>query len=480
MKKNIIILTVLIAAGLTLNINNCEAQWLQEVQLTSSPGHSFTSGNYSKCVAAEGNFVHVVCYSNRDGNMEIYYIRSSDGGITWSADTRLTNDNADSFEPSVAVSGSVVHVVWYDNRDNSLFYEIYYKRSTDGGLTWGPDTRLTYDSDYSRWASVSVSGQVVHVVWVNGDATSLFTNLFYKRSTDQGVSWESAIQLTNTNQSLMSNPSISVSGQNVNVAVSDMDSGSGGYWNAFYIHSPDGGTNWGAYTRLTNATGHSFSPCISASGSGVHVVFFSNRDGTRVIYYKRSANGGISWEADTRLTPNNTDCTDPSVSASGSLVHVVWNSQGGGLEYQKSIDGGNSWGNIVQISPVCRLFPSVAVSDLTVHVIWTGTNGDYEIIYNHNPNGNITGVNSPLMYEGSFTVFPNPTSDKLTIAFPKNNNKNTFLKIINSLGQQVHNQLISNNTGTTTIDISQFAEGIYIVEIYSKEWLEKHKLVIQR
>ncbi len=53
------------------------------------------------------------------GTDEIYYKRSTDAGVSWGADTRLTNNTADSEYPSVAVSGSVVHVVWHDDRDGN-------------------------------------------------------------------------------------------------------------------------------------------------------------------------------------------------------------------------------------------------------------------------------------------------------------------------------------------------------------------------
>ena len=56
-----------------------------------------------------------------------------------------------------------VHVVWQDERDGNS--EIYYKRSTDGGVSWGSDIRLTNNTSYSEGACVSVSGQIVYVVW---------------------------------------------------------------------------------------------------------------------------------------------------------------------------------------------------------------------------------------------------------------------------------------------------------------------------
>ena len=50
--------------------------------------------------------------------------------------------------------GATIHVVWHDDRDGNT--EIYYKRSTDNGTTWGADTRLTTDISWSERPSVAV------------------------------------------------------------------------------------------------------------------------------------------------------------------------------------------------------------------------------------------------------------------------------------------------------------------------------------
>ena len=151
--------------------------------------------------------MHAVWQDNRDGNYEIYYKRSTDGGSSWGADTRLTSDVAISEYSSVSVSGSVVHVAWEDRRDGN--YEIYYKRSTDGGSNWGTDTRLTNNSAISYLSCVSVSGSVVHVVWQD-DRDGNY-EIYYKRSTDGGSSWGTDTRLTN-NSAYSLIPSISVSG----------------------------------------------------------------------------------------------------------------------------------------------------------------------------------------------------------------------------------------------------------------------------
>lgn len=143
---------------LSLQISN--AQWLPEARLTNN---SLSSLSGSRIIAANGNVVHAVWTDYSDGNGEIYYMNSMDGGVNWGSNIRLTNDPELSNQPSVTVSGSNVHVTWTDSRDGNQ--EIYYKRSTDGGVSWGADTRLTNEPAISRFSSVTSSGLNVHLVW---------------------------------------------------------------------------------------------------------------------------------------------------------------------------------------------------------------------------------------------------------------------------------------------------------------------------
>ncbi len=147
--------------------------------------NSSTSFNNAYCVAASGNFVHVIWFDDRDGNYEIYYKRSTNGGTTWGTDTRLTNNTSVSDYPTLCVSGAYVHIVWEDYRDGN--WEIYYKRSTDSGISWEADTRLTNNILESFTPSLSISGQILHVVWEDKRDGNM--EIYYKRSTDGGTSW---------------------------------------------------------------------------------------------------------------------------------------------------------------------------------------------------------------------------------------------------------------------------------------------------
>ena len=400
-------------------ILNCFAQWQPDVRLTNDPAASYTSPNNAWCIAANGDLVHVVWLDERDGNFEIYYKRSTDGGSSWGPDTRLTNNTASSDYPSVSVSGSVVHIVWRDNRDGNA--EIYYNRSTDGGVSWGADTRLTNAPAESHTPSVSLSGQVVHVVWEdNRDGNR---EIYYKRSTDAGVSWSADTRLTN-NSAASYSPSVSVSGSVVHVVWFDSRDGN---LEIYYKRSTDGGVSWGADARLTNNTAVSGNPSVSVSGSVIHVVWNDNRDGNPEMYYKRSTDGGVSWEADTRLTNNTADSQNPSVSVSGLAVHVVW------FDYR---------------------------------------NGNGEIYYKRDPTGNPVGIiniNSELPKEFSLSQnYPNPFNPTTKIKFqiPKSGFVNMIVYDI--LGREMAilvNEEMSPGIYEIDWDASNYPSGVYYYQL---------------
>ena len=135
----------------------------------------------------------MVWYDQRDGNQEIYYKRSVNNGLDWSSDVRLTDDPAASRNPSIAVRNSVVHVVWTDSRDGN--YEIYYKRSDNNGINWNSDERLTYASETSSYPSVACwdCPYDVHVAWTDGRNGNL--EIYYKRHKCEGGSVEESQKL---------------------------------------------------------------------------------------------------------------------------------------------------------------------------------------------------------------------------------------------------------------------------------------------
>ncbi|MCK4353419.1 T9SS type A sorting domain-containing protein [candidate division WOR-3 bacterium] len=151
----------------TIYYSNCTSYW--------DPETTLTQGNHP-CVAAFNNLVYVIWQDNRDGNPEIYYKQSLNNGETWELDERLTNATGDSKYPSLVTSSDTLHLVWQDNRDGN--WEIYYKQSPDGGTTWTPDTALT-DTGSSEHPSITVSDSIIHIVWQDNRDGNY--EIYYKR-----------------------------------------------------------------------------------------------------------------------------------------------------------------------------------------------------------------------------------------------------------------------------------------------------------
>jgi len=74
--------------------------------------------------------------------------------------------------------------------------------------------------------------------------------------------------------------------------------------------------------------------------------------------------------------------------------------------------------------------------------------------------------------EYTSVIYPNPATTDFTIEI----NSLKHISIFNSVGQEVYSENIQNNT---TINKSEFANGIYIVEISDDNLVEQHKLIIK-
>lgn len=485
MKKFILIKAkaFLLSLLLFVSFNFSFAQWQPDVRLTSDAANSYTSMNNAWSVAASGNVVHVVWEESRDGNTEIYYKRSLNGGINWGADIRLTNNTGGSSSPSIAVSDSSIHVVWYDSRDGG--YEIYYKRSIDGGGNWGPDTRLTNNSATSWYPSIAVNRSLLNVVW--SDFRDGNYEIYSMRSSNNGVNWSTENRLTN-NSSESSYPSVAIADSLVHVAWRDNRDGN---FETYYKVSTDGGAVWGADTRLSNDPAYSYFPTIAASGSNVHVVWEDYRINNNFqLYYKRSTDKGVSWGAETRLTLSNYQTEYPSIALSGNFLHLVWfDGRDGNTEiyYKRSSDQGVNWGTDTRLTnnTAYSQFPSIAVSGALVNVVWTDKrDGNPEVYYKRNPAGNVGVENISTEIPSTYSLsqnFPNPFNPVTNVKFSIVKAGQVNLIVYDAMGREVEtlvNERLQTGTYETSFNGSMLNSGVYFYKLITDGFTETKKMIL--
>ena len=132
-------------------------------------------------------------------NQDVNFIRSTDGGQTWSAPIRINTDAADRnsyqwFAMQGVAPNSRIDAVWYDTRGSlqPAVSQLYYAYSWDGGLTWSQNqpvttafnTHIAYPlgaqklGDYSHLVSDKNGAHVAYTATYNGEQDVYYLNVF--------------------------------------------------------------------------------------------------------------------------------------------------------------------------------------------------------------------------------------------------------------------------------------------------------------
>ncbi len=285
---------------------------------------------------------------------------STDGGNTF---TRLTNGSGQS-----PFSNTVGDPVILYNRPTGTWYTVWLDGGCGGqGLggyksttPWNANSWAHYcihtnnnDDRESGWADNNTSSPFygrMYVSWndfnVGGGA------LFVRYSTDNGLTWTNARQITSGTPFIRD---VQITGDLAtgDVYIAGMNEGGGGFPhnnNNLFFRSTDGGNTWtNTYTGPSFAgpgvTAVGYFACMFSDGGGYwrhegwgepavlnHVVsYVYDQHGTGSdpgdVYYIRSTNSGVTFSAPLKL---NTDATtrpqwqpNLSVSPTGSLL-AVW------------------------------------------------------------------------------------------------------------------------------------------------------------
>ncbi len=281
----------------------------------------------------------------------------------WTEDTRLTYAENYAVAPEVGAYGPYVHIVWQDRRDG--VDRIFYKRSNDSGETWEDglghkdvDRRLSF-RDCGRNPMISVEGFKIHLIWfdvINGTGSGALCEgtafgVYYSHSYDNGATWSEPIVVSG-NDSLIGCPSdILAHNDAVHLVWWDHKHNYSGkpteaVQQLFYRRSLDGGLTWEDEQRLTSSTGNSQAGelLLDHSTNILHLAYCDTDYPNIEIYYMQSRDNGQTWEdglgnplSFRNLSNDTTKSGTVSIASSGGSIHVVWTDEmwSGGLAYYK-------------------------------------------------------------------------------------------------------------------------------------------------
>ncbi len=371
---------VLAAISFPMLASSVLAEWGPAMSLSGGGAVGSPGGTHP--IVAKGNTVHAVWWAK--GN--IYYRWSTDAGVTWTDAAAIVTSGTASYPCSLELSDSALYLIWPDSRDGGKLGgnlgEIYLKRSTDGGKTWGPEMRVAPDMRFFRFGT-TLDGNSIHVAWnEQGDPIPNLANyrwykgtIYYKVSADGGATWGPNVQLTAKGDFDHGRPAIAASGKYVHTGwIDGRDAVKEMPWDQdiYYSRSTDGGATWGENVRMNNDPGdRGWHPQIVAVPGGQVCLIYEmglrfdlttkTWSGDSALYVRLSRDNGATWDKAKRITfvnaPNGR-ATHSKAYVSGSRIHLVWTDASGTDPAQKassayyitSPDGGLTWGEAQRLT----------------------------------------------------------------------------------------------------------------------------------
>jgi hypothetical protein len=302
------------------------------------------AGGSNLAVGPSGKLV--VAYQwlrNLPRSKQIRLAQSDDGGKTWTQSTTPLDSSGKAFTPWPGWGpGRNLVVVWSDERRENRTWDIYARRSPDGGATWGPEQLLsrfpqqTTSDLYARPEMVNDGQGRFWVVWVG--LRSGRSRLYLSRSTDGGQTWADPVELSGQSQSVFAHRLVR-SGERLVLVWQDTRTG---HDRIYAVSSADGGVTWTSPTHVdhvpADAVTHAATAAVVMSPVGeVFVAWYDGRNGRDDVFVGRSVDGGRTWEdKDVRLDmdePGTGVSRFPSIArAADGRIAVAWEDDRAGYE----------------------------------------------------------------------------------------------------------------------------------------------------
>jgi hypothetical protein len=173
--------------------------WTRSVVDTLNTGATFATSSVTTVASdASGNLLLLYSGSLTVGaNGKVYVRRSIDSGATWTARAEMTTSagGADATSVAAAGKGSELAITWMDKRGGG--WNVWERQSTDGGLSWTADAKVSdattgaayktpagFGLPYGDYDTVAINaaGKVVAVMG-EGDSSQVHGDIWANKQT---------------------------------------------------------------------------------------------------------------------------------------------------------------------------------------------------------------------------------------------------------------------------------------------------------
>jgi hypothetical protein len=246
----------------------------------------------------------------------IWFSRSTDGGVTWSARTKINNQSGlnDQFNPFIAVdeTNGNLGAIYYDTVADAgrKKVDVYYQLSTDGGATWGAAVKVTTAMTDETISGADSGNQFGDYNSLSGYGNAFFPSWTDRRNNAKEEIWTAKISTSST-------PTYSIAG-NAGTSGATLSTGSASGSSDASGNYTISGLAAGSYTVTPSKSGCTFSPASSSvtiTSANVSGVNFTASCTTPT--FSISGNAGTSGATITAGSSSTTSDASSNYSMSG-------------------------------------------------------------------------------------------------------------------------------------------------------------------
>lgn len=324
-----------------------------------------------KCSVAPDGTIFAAFYGATMSNGLLRYLKSTDGGVTWTNGTIVTLTGSDTFNSQFlsvkAFDANTFYVTWTKRNSGGTTYTALFSKTTDGGSNWA--SPVTIRASATQITGALMSAPSSSVVWIMpNDANSTL----YK-STDSGATFAATAGTPAAGAAVV--------GSRQDLCALDATTAFIGYLtstnpNQFTVlKTTNGGTSYGAGVVVGPDHGY----LVAISSTVVWAIVHNNGTGGSAVNAWYSSDAGVTWESVQSFTvssQNDVDTMDTSQNAkdyADSRFFAIYKDHSG-LNVAATYDG-ISWHRVATLPRVQSSKASIsATSDGSAVYVFTAQN----------------------------------------------------------------------------------------------------------
>ena len=348
--------------------------WSPEVRLTW-----LGNSSHPDILKSEDGNYNIVWQDFRNGNWDIYYLKVRSDGFKLVNDSRITYYAGNDTNPSLAVQGNYIYVVWqrYVNSHWAIYFSRILYSNANITIEIAPKPIREVNRNCTNPKVVIDSEGFLHVVWQEYNGTNW--EIMYDKIDSSGRAVFAPIDISNDDTN-STNPQIVVDEYN-HIHVFWIDDKIAPGYSVFYRELDCCGYFLSPIRRISVVSPETTIDSYYYNGS-LYTVFSCSREKLAYeVIFTRLNSTGYTMVDDTNLTPSDrVDSINPHLAVIHNRMFVVWDDYPEGIvRFSIYDENGTPVGEILNLSSNNSFRPSISVNTHTLGIVWERNveNGTY-------------------------------------------------------------------------------------------------------